>query len=66
MTGVAEIKEAIRNLTSEELAEIAEWVNDLAEDEWDRQIEADAAAGRLEFLKERVARARAEGTVGDL
>ena len=33
MTGVAEIKEAIRNLTAEELAEVAEWVNDLAEEE---------------------------------
>ena len=66
MTGVAEIKEAIRNLTAEELAEVADWVYDLAGDEWDRQIEADAAAGRLEFLKERVAKAKVEGTLGDL
>lgn len=70
MMGVVEIKQAIRSLTPDEVAEVAEWLQDLnvdqSEDEWDRQIEADAAAGRLDVLKERVDRARAAGTLRDL
>ncbi len=70
MIGVAEIKEAIRSLEPDEVAEVARWLQnmaeDQAEDEWDRQIDADAAAGRLDVLKERVAEARAAGTLRDL
>ena len=70
MIGVAEIKQAIQSLTPAEVAEVARWLQDMAEeqaeDEWNRQIEADAAAGRLDVLKERVARARATGTLRDL
>ena len=70
MIGVAEIKEAIRSLEPDEVAEVARWLQDMAEDqaedEWDRQIEVDAAAGRLDILKERVAEARAAGTLRDL
>ncbi len=66
MTSLAEIKEAIENLSPAEFAEIARWLQDMLEDQWDRQIEADAAAGRLDFFKDQVARARAAGTVGEL
>ena len=70
MIGVAEIKQAIRGLTPEEVAEVARWLQDMAEDqaedEWDRQIEADARAGRLDVLKDQVASARAAGTLKNL
>ncbi|MDE2823147.1 MAG: hypothetical protein OXK79_06540 [Chloroflexota bacterium] len=66
MTSLAEIKEAIQNLPPTEFAEIARWLQDVQEDQWDRQIEADVAAGRLDFFKEQVAQARADGTVGEL
>ncbi len=66
MTSLAEIKEAIQNLPPTEFAEIARWLQDVQEDQWDRQIEADAIAGRLDFFKEQVAQARAAGTVGEL
>ena len=66
MTGLVEIKEAIQNLPPAEFAEIARWLRDMQEDQWDRQIEADAAAGRLDFFKEQVAQARAAGAVGEL
>ena len=66
MTNLAEIKEAIQNLPPADFAEMARWFNDLQEDLWDRQIEADAAAGRLDFFKEQVAQARAAGTLTDL
>ena len=66
MTSLAEIKEAIQNLPAAEFAEIARWLQDVQEDQWDRQIEADAGAGRLDFFKEQVAQARAAGTVSEL
>ena len=66
MTSLAEIKEAIQNLPPTEFAEIARWFQDVQEDQWDRQIEADAIAGRLDLFKEQVAQARAAGTVGEL
>ena len=66
MTSLAEIKEAIQDLPPAEFAEIARWLQDVQEDQWDRQIEADAAVGRLDFFKEQVAQARAAGTVREL
>ena len=51
MTSVAEIKQAILELTEEEYAEMVDWFYSLEEEEWDRQIEADAANGKLDFLK---------------
>ena len=66
MTSLAEIKEAIQNLPAADFAEIARWFNDVQEDLWDQQIEADAADGRLDFFKEQVAQAKAAGTVRDL
>ncbi len=66
MTSLAEIKEAIQNLPPAEFAEMARWFQDVQEAHWDRQIEADVAAGRLEFFKEQVAQARVAGAVGEL
>ena len=66
MTSLAEIKEAIQELTPAEFEEIARWVQGVREDHWDRQIEADASVGRLDFFKEQVARARAAGVAEDL
>lgn len=66
MTTLAEIKEAIQNLPPADFAEIAQWFNDLQENLWDQQIEADADAGRLDFFKEQVEQALAAGTVRDL
>ncbi len=66
MTSLAEIKEAIQNLPPAEFAEMSRWFNDVQENQWDRQIEADAGAGRLDFFKEQVAQARAADTVGEL
>ena len=66
MTSLAEIRETIQNLPPTEFAEIVRWLEDVQEDEWDRQFEADAAAGRLNFFKEQVAQARVAGTVREL
>ena len=50
MTSVTEIKRAILGLTAAEYAELMTWLDELEGDPWDRQIEEDAKAGRLDAL----------------
>ena len=66
MTTVQEIKQAILNLPKTEYAEILQWLYQLEEEEWDRQIEEDATVGRLDFMKEWVEKAERDGTLGYL
>ncbi len=66
MMTVPEIKQAILDLTATEYAELMKWLDELEEDPWDRQIEEDAKAGRLDFLKEKALKAKREGTLGYL
>ena len=66
MSTVPEIKQAILNLPKSEYAEIIEWLYELEEEGWDRQIEEDAAAGRLDFLKAQAEEAKRNGTLSDL
>jgi hypothetical protein len=49
-TAVEEIESAILKLSPQELGKLAEWVLDLDEQNWDKQIERDVAAGKLDFL----------------
>lgn len=50
---VKEIEDAITKLSPPDLAELAAWFADYHNQEWDRQIEEDLEAGRLDaFLGE--------------
>jgi len=44
---VTEIKTAISELTSDDLAELMSWLEGLQASLWDKQIEEDLEAGRL-------------------
>jgi hypothetical protein len=57
MSSVAEIKEAIARLSVEEYAELMADLMDFPDDDWDRAMKADAAAGRLDFIDRQVSRA---------
>jgi hypothetical protein len=50
MSTVTEIERAVRGLSPDELAAFRAWFAEYDADAWDRQIEADAAAGRLDAL----------------
>ncbi len=50
LTAVEEIESAILRLSPKELGQLAEWVLDLDEQNWDNQIERDSVAGKLDFL----------------
>ena len=52
MSTIAEIEDAVRRLSPEELAAFREWFVQLDAEAWDRQIEEDVAAGRLDSLAE--------------
>ncbi|MEM0964203.1 MAG: hypothetical protein AAGK21_16875 [Bacteroidota bacterium] len=47
---VQEIEAAITKLTPDQLAALGAWFDEYRADAWDRQIEADAEAGRLDGL----------------
>ena len=50
LTAVEEIESAILKLSPKELGQLAEWVLDVDEQNWDKQIERDSATRRLDFL----------------
>lgn len=54
MSTVAEIKEAIAKLSPEEYCELmAELRGPIPDDEWDKQMKADAAAGKFDEMNRR-------------
>ena len=47
---VSEIEKAIAGLSKQERFELADWLREFMADEWDRQMEEDAKAGKLDRL----------------
>ena len=57
MTRVDELEQAVRKLDPEDLTRFREWFIEFDAELWDRQLERDEAAGKLDAL---VAEARLE------
>jgi hypothetical protein len=53
MTKVQALEEEIEKLSSAELVELREWIVEREAEVWDREIERDAASGKLEKLFEK-------------
>ena len=66
MTRLEKIEKDIRALEANELARFREWFAVFDSESWDAQIEADAAAGRLDSLAEKALRHRQAGRTGGL
>ena len=47
---IQEIKSAVSGLPQDDFAQFQMWFEEFAADAWDRQIEADARAGKLDHL----------------
>ena len=62
---LTEIKSAVRQLPPKELAELAAFVSKQDNAAWDKQMEQDAASGKLDFLFEEAERKRAAGKLRD-
>jgi len=50
MSKIDELKAEIERLPREGVAEIFRWLSEKDWETWDKEIEADAQAGRLDFL----------------
>jgi len=61
MTDVEQIERQIEQLDDQAFARLRRWFLEYAQACWDRQIEADSAAGKLDFLADE---ARAEHRTG--
>ena len=53
MTKLESLEEEIKKLSAEELAQLRDWLLERDAEEWDRQIERDAASGKLDKLFEK-------------
>jgi len=53
MTKVQALEEEIEKLSSAELVELREWIVEREAEVWDREIERDAASGKLDKLFEK-------------
>ena len=45
---VQELENAIRQLSREDFVRLSNWIDEYRAEQWDRQIEADILAGRLD------------------
>jgi hypothetical protein len=66
MSTVLDIEAAVRQLSPEDLAAFREWFAEFDAALWDRQLEGDIAAGKLDRLAEEALRDMREGRCTDL
>ena len=66
MSKIDELKEDIEKLPSEELAELFRWLSEKEWRSWDKEIEADSQAGRLDFLVREAREEKAKGTLKEM
>lgn len=61
MSNLGTIEEKIRALSPEELAEFRRWFAEFDAASWDRQLELDVKAGKLDTLADKALRDHAAG-----
>ena len=66
MTKVDQLKAEIERLPAEDFALLAHWLAEKDWERWDRQIEADSDAGKLDFLIQEAFADKAKRLLTDL
>ena len=66
MAKVDELKTEIERLPPEQFAELARWLSEKDWEQWDKEIEADTTAGKLDFLVREAIEEKAKGPLKDL
>ena len=66
MTNVSKIQEDILALSETDYRQLKQWFDALEWEKWDRQIEADSNAGKLDFLIAEALEAKEKGTLKNL
>ncbi len=63
---VAEIQQAIISLPKSDYAQLIRWLREYDWEEWDREIEEDVRAGKLDALAAEAWEAKAKGELREL
>ncbi len=66
MSNVDKLKTEIERLPQEEFTELVRWSSEKNWERWDKQIEADSAVGKLDFLVREALEEKAKGMLKDL
>lgn len=66
MSKIDELKAEIESLPREQFIEIFRWLSEKDWERWDKEIEADSQAGKLDFLVREAHEEKAKGTLKDL
>ena len=66
MSKVDELKKEIERLPKEEFTQLVRWLSEKNWERWDKEIEADSAAGKLDFLMREALDEKGKGTLMDL
>ncbi len=66
MSKIDGLKAEIERLPNKEFTELFRWLSEKDWERWDREIEADSQAGRLDFLVREAREEKAQGTLKDL
>ncbi|MGH8474217.1 MAG: hypothetical protein ACRERS_03455 [Methylococcales bacterium] len=66
MTELERIQIEIASLPEQDFKQLKDWIEDKDWEVWDRQIEADSANGKLDFLKREALEAQAKGLLQEL
>jgi len=65
VASVEDIENAILKLSPQDYARFLEWFRERDQQMWDDQMDRDAAAGKLDFIRQEVRQARDAGLVRD-
>ena len=66
MSKVDEIKDAIEALPQEDYTQLRQWFSERDWQKWDKQIETDSEAGKLDFLIKEALDEKESGTLKEL
>lgn len=66
MSSLVKIQQEILALPQIEYLQLRKWFSELDWDKWDREIEADSDAGKLDFLVAEAHEEKEKGTLKDL
>jgi hypothetical protein len=66
MSKIDELKADIKGLSTEEAAELFRWLSEREWESWEKEIEADSQAGRLDFLVREARHEKGEGTLKEI
>jgi hypothetical protein len=66
MSKIDELKADIERLPGEEVTELFRWLSEKEWEGWDKEIEGDCQAGRLDFLVREAHDEKAKGTLKDM